>query len=66
MKGALIIIVRNLEEQAVDWRESIRILVPVNKTAATRLTRYWFKLKGKDKPRVDLKYLAHYICKRYI
>jgi hypothetical protein len=26
-----------------------------------RILRERFKLKGKDKPRVDLKYLAHYI-----
>jgi len=26
-----------------------------------RLTRYRFKLKDKDKPRVNLKHIAHYI-----
>jgi len=26
-----------------------------------RLTRYRFKLKNKDEPRVNLKYAAHYI-----
>ena len=45
---------------AVDWRETTKVLVPVNETAAIRLIRYQFKLKDEDKLRVDPKHLAHH------
>jgi len=38
----------------------MQVLVLANKIAVFRLMRERFKLKDKDKPRVDLKYLAHY------
>ena len=61
IKGALIIILKNLEEQAVDQREIIQILVPVNDIVIIRLLQERFKLKDKDKLRVNLKHLAYYI-----
>jgi len=39
----------------------MQILVPVSNIVAFRLVRERFKLKDKDKPRVNLKHLAHYI-----
>jgi len=39
----------------------MQILVPVNKIVTFRLTRQRFKLKDKNKLRVNLRYLAHYI-----
>jgi len=38
----------------------MQILVLVNNIVTFRLTRERFKLKNKDKLRVNLKYLAHY------
>jgi len=38
----------------------MRILVPANEIVIFRLTQQRFKLKDKDKLRVDLKHLAHY------
>ena len=52
---------KNLEEQAIDQREIIQILVPVNNIAIFRLIQNRFKLKGKDKLRVNLKHLVYYI-----
>ena len=40
IKGALIITLKNLEDLAIDQRETIRVLVPVNEIAAIRLIRY--------------------------
>jgi len=39
IKGALIIILKDLKEQAIDWKEMIRILVLVNKIVTFRLTQ---------------------------
>jgi len=39
IKGALIITLKDLEEQAVDWKEIMRILVLVNKIVTFRLAR---------------------------
>jgi len=39
----------------------MQILVLVNNIVIFRLTRERFKLKDKDKLRVNLKHLAHYI-----
>jgi len=38
----------------------MQILVLVSNIAAFRLIRERFKLKDKNKPRVNLKHLAHY------
>ena len=51
IKGALIIILKDLERQ---------ILVLVNKVITPRLLRQRFKLKGENKPRVNLGYLVYY------
>ena len=40
IKGVLIITFKNLEDLAVDWRETARVLVLVNKIVAIRLIRY--------------------------
>ena len=49
IKGVLVIILKNLEEQAIDWREIIYVLVPVSNIATIRLIRERFKLKDEDK-----------------
>ena len=66
---------RNLEERLEDQRSNRQIIVLVNEIATFRSPRQRFKLKDKDKPRVNLKYLAYYtllwiayidnICKIY-
>ena len=61
IKGALIIILRDLEEQAKDQRETIKVLVLVNNIVIFRSSRERFKLKDKNKLRVNLKHLAHYM-----
>ena len=61
IKGALIIILKDLKECLEDWRSKRRILVPINKVATFRLIRERFKLKDKDKLRVNLKHLVYYI-----
>ena len=55
IKGALIITLKDLEEQLEDQRSKRRILVPINEVMTLRLTRERFKLKNKDKLRVNLK-----------
>ena len=52
---------KNLKKQAVNQREIIQILVPVNNIVMFRLTQERFKLKDKDKLRVNLKHLVYYI-----
>ena len=49
IKGALIIMLKNLEEQAVGQGETIQILVLINNIVVFRLTRERFKFKNKDK-----------------
>jgi len=39
----------------------MQVLVLANNIITFRLTREKFKLKDKNKPRVNLKHLAHYI-----
>jgi len=60
IKGVLIIMLRNLKEGSRDWRSKRQILVPIIEILVVRLTRYRFKLKSKDKLRVDLSYLVYY------
>ena len=60
IKGALIITLKDLEEQAVDWKEIMRILVPANEIVTFKSTRQRFKLKDEDKLKVNLRHLAHY------
>ena len=60
IKGALIIILRNLEEGSRDQRNKQQILVPIVEIPVVRLTRYRFKLKNKNKLRVNPKHAAHY------
>ena len=60
IKGALIIILRNLEEGSRDQRSKRQVLIPTAEIPVVRLTRYRFKLKNKDKLRVNPKHVAHY------
>jgi hypothetical protein len=60
IKGALIMTSRNLEDSAVDWRETARVSVPANETAAIRSTSYQFELKNEDEPRVNPTHPAHH------
>jgi len=39
IKGVLIITLKDLKEQAVNWKEIMRISVPANKIVTFRLTR---------------------------
>ena len=61
IKGVLIITLKDLEEGLTDQRSNKRIIILVNKGLIFRSLRQRFKLKDKDKPRVNLKYLAYYI-----
>ena len=45
----------------MDQRSNKRIIILVNKGLIFRSIRQRFKLKDKDKPRVNLKYLVYYI-----
>ena len=52
---------KDLEEGLTDQRSNKRIVILANKGPTFRFLRQRFKLKDKDKPRVDLKHLAYYI-----
>ena len=60
VKGALVIILKNLKEQAINQREIIQVLVLVNNIVTFRLTQERVKLKNKDELRVNLKHLVYY------
>ena len=66
IKGVLIIILKDLEEGLIDQRSNKRIIVLVNKGLTFRSLRQRFKLKDKDKLRVNLKHLAYYILAQII
>ena len=66
IKGALIITLKDLEEGLIDQRSNKRIIILVNKGLIFRSLRQRFKLQDKDKPRVNLKHLAHYILAQII
>ena len=57
---------KNLEEQAIDQREIMQILVLVNNIVTSRLIQERVELKDKNKPRVNLRYLAHYILAQIV
>ena len=57
---------KDLEEGLMDQRSNKRIIILVNKGLIFRSLRQRFKLKDKDKPRVNLKYLAYYILVQII
>ena len=61
IKEALIIILKDLEEGLMDQRSNKRIAILANKELIFRSLRQRFKLKDKDKPRVNLKHLVYYI-----
>ena len=61
IKGVLIIILKDLEEGLTDQRSNKRIAILVNKGLTFRSLRQRFKLKDKDKLRVNLKHPAYYI-----
>ena len=66
IKGALIITLKDLEEGLIDQRNNKRVIVLVKEFIEFRLLQERFKLKDKDKLRVNLKYLAHYILAQII
>ena len=66
IKGALIIIIKDLEDRLTDQRSNKRIIVPANKGLTFRSLRQRFKLKNKDKLRVNLKHLVYYILAQII
>ena len=54
IKGALIIILKDLKKQLEDQRSKKYVLVLVNKVIIHRAINQRFKLKDKDKLRVNL------------
>ena len=56
IKGALIIILKDLKKQLKDWRSKRCILVLVNQVIIQRVINQRFKLKDKDKLKVNLWY----------
>ena len=61
IKGVLIMIFKDLEEQAKDQRSNKRFAVLVKEISLLRLKKFKFKQFTKDKLKVYLKHLAHYI-----
>ena len=57
---------KDLEEGLTDQRNNKQIIILVNKGLIFRSLRQRFKLKNKDKPRVNLKHLAYYILAQII
>ena len=57
---------KDLEEGLIDQRSNKRIAILVNKGLMFRSLRQRFKLKDKDKLRVNLKYLVYYILVQII
>ena len=57
---------KDLEDRLIDQRSNKRIIILVNKGLTFRSLRQRFKLKDKDKLRVNLKHLAHYILAQII
>ena len=66
IKGVLIITLKDLEEGLIDQRSDKRIAILVNKGLTFRSLRQRFKLKDKDKLRVNLKHLVYYILAQII
>ena len=66
IKGVLIIILKDLENRLIDQRTNRQVLVLANKGLIFRLLRQRFKLKDKDKLKVNLKHLAYYILVQII
>ena len=66
IKGALIIMLKDLEEGLTDQKSNKKIAILVNNRLMFRSLRQRFKLKDKDKPRVNLKHLAYYILVQII
>ena len=66
IKGVLIIILKDLEDRLIDQRSNKIIIILVNNRLIFRSLRQRFKLKNKDEPRVNLKYLAYYILVQII
>ena len=66
IKGALIIILKDLENGLMDQRSNKQIIILVNNILTFRSPRQRFKLKNKDEPRVNLKHLAYYILVQII
>ena len=66
IKGVLIIILKDLKDRLMDQKSNKRIIIPVNKGLMFRSLRQRFKLKDKDKLRVNLKHLVYYILVQII
>ena len=57
---------KDLEEGLTDQRSNKRIIILVNEGLMFRSLRQRFKLRDKDKLRVNLKHLAYYILVQII
>ena len=57
---------KDLENRLVDQRSNKQVLVLANENIMFRSLRQKFKLKDKDKLRVNLKHLAYYILVQII
>ena len=61
IKMILVDIKKNLEEQAIDWRDNQQVLVNVdNQKLLPQKRGQRFELKEQNKPRINLKHLVHY------
>jgi len=59
IKGALITTSEDLEE-ATDWRKDWQVSILVKESLKTVVKKSIFKTEEDNKPKVNLKYLAHY------
>ena len=59
IKGALITTSKDLEE-AIDQKKDQQVSIPVKESLKLVIKKNIFKKEEDDKPRVNLKYLAHY------
>ena len=66
IKGVLIITLKDLKDGLTEQRSNKQIIILANKELTLRSLRQRFKLKDKDKLRVNLKYLAYYILVQII
>jgi len=55
----LIITSKDLKE-VIDWRKDWQVSIPVKESLKSVIKRSIFKKEEDDKPRVNLKHLAHY------
>ena len=60
VKGALIITTSNLKKQVEDWKRDWQFVVLAWDKLTQQERNYRFKLLNEDKPRVNLRHMAHY------